>query len=166
MISERIVNTIRFLRIISAITVVGLFGLFSAAVQADPRPASSIPSSALVQPSELASTLRGPSSPKPLVLQVGFRKLYDQAHILGAEYVGAGGDDQGLGALRERVAKLTKDAPIVIYCGCCPWSHCPNVAEAFSALRDLGFSRVKVLHIPNNFGVDWVEKGHPTEKTP
>jgi rhodanese-related sulfurtransferase len=153
------------LRIAPAFVVVWLLTtLAAAAAQADPRPASSIPASFLVQPSDLAATLRSPSNSKPLVFQVGFRKLYDQAHIMGAEYVGAAGDDQGLGALRQRVAKLPKDAPIVIYCGCCPWSHCPNIAEAFNALRDLGFTRLKVLYIANNFGADWVDRGYPLGK--
>ena len=62
------------------------------------------------------------------------------------------------------VAKQPKDRFIVLYCGCCPWNHCPNVGPAFVRLRDLGFSRVKVLYLPNNFGDDWVAKGYPTDR--
>ena len=127
-------------------------------------PASSIPAAALIQPAELAAALQAGAASKPVVLQVGFRTLYDQAHIPGADYTGAAGEDQGLRGLRERVAKLQNDTAIVIYCGCCPWSHCPNIAAAFAVLRDLGFTKLKVLYIPNNFGSDWVDKGYPVEK--
>jgi rhodanese-related sulfurtransferase len=127
------------------------------------KPASSIPAASLVQPAQLASQLQDKSSAKPLLLQVGFRTLYDQAHIPGSEYAGPTSSDAGLQALRDRVARLPKDAAIVIYCGCCPWSRCPNVAAAFDALGALGFGNVKVLYIADNFGADWVDKGYPVE---
>jgi hypothetical protein len=28
----------------------------------------------------------------------------------------------------------------------------------------MGFTKVKVLYIPGNFGMDWVEKGYPVAK--
>jgi len=53
---------------------------------------------------------------------------------------------------------------IVLYCGCCPWNHCPNVKPAYDALQAMGFRNLKVLYIANNFGADWVDKGYPTAK--
>jgi thiosulfate/3-mercaptopyruvate sulfurtransferase len=125
------------------------------------EPAASITAADLIQPADLAANLKDASAPKPLILQVGFRKLYAQAHIPDSEYVGAAGEDAGLQLLRNRVAKLSKDAAIVIYCGCCPWSHCPNIAAAYNALHALGFTRVKVLYIAENFGDNWVNLGYP-----
>jgi thiosulfate/3-mercaptopyruvate sulfurtransferase len=52
----------------------------------------------------------------------------------------------------------------VLYCGCCPWSHCPNVHTAYQELQALGFTSVKVLYIADDFGTDWVDKGYPTAK--
>ncbi len=124
--------------------------------------ASSIPASQLVNPEDLVKRLQAKGE-KPLVLQVGPRMLYQQAHIVGAEYVGAGSTDAGLAQLRQRAGSLTKNKSIVLYCGCCPWSHCPNVKPAFEALRAMGFTNVKVLYIANNFGADWVDKGYPVE---
>jgi hypothetical protein len=124
-------------------------------------PAASVPATDLIQPAELAAILKTASSPKPLILQVGFRTLYAQAHIPGSEYVGAAGEDTGLRLLRERVTKLSKDTSIVIYCGCCPWSHCPNIAGAYHTLHDLGFTHLKVLYIADNFGDNWVDRGYP-----
>jgi rhodanese-related sulfurtransferase len=127
---------------------------------AQQAPAASIPVGDLIQPADLAANLKNAAA-KPVVLQVGFRKLYAQAHIPGSEYVGPADDDAGLQSLRDRVAKLSKDSDIVIYCGCCPWSHCPNIAAAYNALRAVGFTRVKVLYIADNFGDNWVKLGYP-----
>jgi thiosulfate/3-mercaptopyruvate sulfurtransferase len=126
--------------------------------------ASSIPAADLLQPADLAATLQANAASRPLVLQVGFRKLFDEAHIVDAEYAGPSGEGNGLAVLRKRVAKLPRDSAIVIYCGCCPWSHCPNIGAAFSALRVLGFRNVKVLYVAENFGTDWIDKGYPVTR--
>jgi 3-mercaptopyruvate sulfurtransferase SseA len=131
---------------------------------ADHKPAASIPTAALIQPADFAATLNASDAPKPLILQVGFRKAYQQAHIPGSEYVGAASDADGVKVLRERLAKLRKDSAIVIYCGCCPWSKCPNIAAAYDALHDLGFKNVKVLYIADDFGTNWVDQGFPTAR--
>jgi thiosulfate/3-mercaptopyruvate sulfurtransferase len=111
---------------------------------------------------QLAKQLQ--ASKAPLVLNVGPHTLYQQAHIKGSEYIGAGSSEEGLAKLRERVKALPHSAAIVLYCGCCPWDHCPNVRPAFTELQKMGFSNVKVLYIANNIGADWVDKGYPTEK--
>ena len=118
----------------------------------------------LISAEELFKTLQAPKGNKPVILDVGPSILYMQAHIPGAEYIGAGSSPQGLTSLRTRVKALSHDASIVLYCGCCPWEHCPNVAPAYSELQKLGFKNVKVLYIANNFGSDWVDKGYPTVK--
>jgi len=117
----------------------------------------------LIQPEELVKILRSKSA-KPLILMIGFRVMYAQAHIPGAEFIGAGKDERGLAQLRQRVKTLPRNRSIVLYCGCCPWVHCPNVDPAFQALRELGFTNVKVLYLADNFGQDWMNKGYPIEK--
>src|SRR5258708_39947409 len=76
------------------------------------EPAASIPAADLIQPADLAANLKNASAPKPLILQVGFRKLYAQAHIPDSEYVGAAGGNPGLQLLRYPVAQLSPDTPI------------------------------------------------------
>jgi thiosulfate/3-mercaptopyruvate sulfurtransferase len=137
-----------------------------ASALADHKPAASIPAADLIQPATLAANLKQASAPKPLILQVGFRTLFLQAHIPDAEYMGAASEDAGLQNLRARVATLAKDTAIVIYCGCCPWSHCPNIAAAYDALHALGFTQVKVLYIADNFGDNWASQGYPVAKGP
>jgi thiosulfate/3-mercaptopyruvate sulfurtransferase len=126
--------------------------------------ASLIPSSRLISPDELVKVLKSSKGEKPLVLQVGSHVLYSQAHIPASEYIGAASTDDGLQRLRKRVEPLPRNKFIVIYCGCCPWSHCPNVKPADDALHALGFTNVRVLYIANNFGTDWVNKGYPVAK--
>ncbi|OJV40442.1 MAG: hypothetical protein BGO25_04090 [Acidobacteriales bacterium 59-55] len=123
---------------------------------------TTIPSAALVQPAELVRMLHG--SEKPLILQVGSHVLYAEAHIPGSEYVGATGTSAGLQSLRERVSSLRKDQFIVLYCGCCPWGHCPNIRPAYEQLHALGFTQVKALYLADNFGTDWAGKGYPVAK--
>ena len=126
--------------------------------------ASLIPSTRLINPDELVKVLQSSSGEKPLMIQVGSHVLYSQAHIPGSEYIGPASSDSGLQQLRKRVASLSRNKSIVLYCGCCPWGHCPNVKPADDALHAMGFTNVKVLYIANNFGADWVDKGYPTAK--
>jgi thiosulfate/3-mercaptopyruvate sulfurtransferase len=126
--------------------------------------ASSIPSSRLINPAELAKALQSSGSQKPLMIQVGSHVLYSQAHIPGSEYIGPAASAAGIERLRKRVASMPKNTSIVLYCGCCPWDHCPNVKPADDALQALGFTNVKVLYIASNFGADWVDKGYPVAK--
>ena len=132
---------------------------------APPAPADgSIPSAQLLQPEELVPLLNRSGADKPLVFQVGPRVFYAEAHVPGSEYIGAGKEESGLQALRDRVKSLKHDQFIVLYCGCCPWNKCPNVRPAYHQLVSLGFTRVKVMYIADNFGKDWVSKGYPVEK--
>jgi rhodanese-related sulfurtransferase len=124
--------------------------------------ANVIPASDRMQPTELLALLHSKNA--PLVLQVGSHLFFAEAHIAGSRYAGAGSQEQGLKALEHAVSNLPKDAPIVLYCGCCPWDHCPNVGPAWKRLHDAGYTNVKVLYLPHNFGDDWVSKGYPTER--
>ena len=124
--------------------------------------AKAIPSSALLQPAELAQMLN--TAGKPLMLQIGSHVLYAEAHVPGSEYAGAAGTSAGLQTLRERVSGLRKDQDTVLYCGCCPWERCPNIRPAYELLQTLGFTHVKTLYLADNFGADWVNKGYPAAK--
>lgn len=120
-----------------------------------------IPASALMAPGELAAVL---NNAPPTILQVGFSKLYEQAHIPGSVYAGPGRSAEGLANLKAHAETLPRHAPLVIYCGCCPWDRCPNMGAAYGALVQMGFTRLKALHIPDNFGQDWADKGYPVAR--
>jgi thiosulfate/3-mercaptopyruvate sulfurtransferase len=147
-----------------------LFGLFaalpaaavaSAQVTAQPASALTIPAAQLMQPEELYKLLQKPQTLKPLILQVGSRVMFDEAHIAGAEYAGPGSHDEGLETLRNRVSAMPRNAFIVIYCGCCPWNRCPNVGPAYKLFSEMRFTNFKVLYIAENFGANWVNHGYP-----
>jgi len=129
-------------------------------------PASKLPpgSPELIRPEELAKALQSSTAAKPVILNIGPRMIYLQAHIPGATYIGPATTTEGLEKLRAQAASLPRDSFLVIYCGCCPWEHCPNVLPAYKELKQMGFTKLKVLYIANTFGSDWVEKGYPTAK--
>jgi rhodanese-related sulfurtransferase len=117
----------------------------------------------LVAPAALASTLAA-AAPKPAIVYVGFKALYHPGHIPGATLHGPASTVQGLDDLKKWAEPLPRSTPVVVYCGCCPLVHCPNVRPAFSALKAMGFTSVRVLVLENSFGSDWVEKGYPVER--
>ena len=130
-----------------------------------PGSALSIPQAQLIQPEALNHLLQTKETDKPLLVQVGSHLLFDEAHIAGSVYAGAGSQPTGLQQLQSTVAKLSKKKAIVLYCGCCPWNRCPNLGPAFKQLQDLGFTSVKVLYLANNLGTDWVAKGYSVERS-
>jgi len=148
------------MKVIVKIAIVLLLGVGALLAQSELEPGSTH----LINPEDLLMLLQVPKGDKPLILNVGPHLLYMQAHIPDAEYIGAGSASQGLESLRRRVKTLSHNTFIVLYCGCCPWSHCPNVRPAYNELHKLGFTNVKVLYIADNFGTDWVDKGYPIVK--
>ncbi|MEJ2008697.1 MAG: rhodanese-like domain-containing protein [Acidobacteriota bacterium] len=114
----------------------------------------------LLQPATLARELQNSGS-KPLLLHVGFESLYVQGHIPGSKYCGPARSPEGIANLKSCLRGVPHTRSIVLYCGCCPWQECPNIRPAFKTLKAMGFSNVKVLYIPDNFGRDWAQKGYP-----
>lgn len=147
---------------VTAHTLAGAIFVIASMLQAAGQ-AASIPTSQLVSPEDLVKTIQT-GKEKPLMIQVGSHVLYEQAHIPGSEYIGPASSEAGLQQLRKRVDSLPRNKSIVLYCGCCPWNHCPNVKPAFDALQAMGFTNVKVLYIADNFGANWVDKGYPTAR--
>lgn len=123
-------------------------------------PATDIPAAKQTAPAALAKQLQAGGT-KPVILQVGFEKLYAEAHIPGSIYAGPARNPEGLTALRAAAAKYAKDQRIVIYCVCCPWTRCPNMGAAYQALTAAGYTNVEALYIADNFGADWVKPGYP-----
>ena len=150
-------------------TLALLFGSLQCPAQYTPTSGSgsalSIPQAQLIQPEALNHLLQAKGTDKPLLLQVGSHLLFDEAHIPGSVYAGAGSQPTGLQQLQSTVATLSKKKAIVLYCGCCPWNRCPNLGPAFKQLQDMGFTNVKALYLADNLGTDWVAKGYPVERT-
>src|SRR3954447_16580580 len=152
--------TRKYLLVAAVIAGLTLAGLTLAGAQTPKELPPGSP--ALMQPEQLVKALQGSS--KPTILYVGPRFLYAQAHIKGAEFVGPASDPKSIDNLRARVAALPKSNAIVVYCGCCPWDHCPNIRPAYKELQKSGFTNVKALYLATSFGEDWAAKGYPTDK--
>jgi len=116
----------------------------------------------LLEPAALARMLNSPA-PAPKIICVAFPVLYRQRHIARAVFAGPTAKPEGLEALREAVKSLPKKSDIVIYCGCCPMAQCPNIRPAFRMLKELGFTRIRVLDLPDNLHTGWTAKGYPVE---
>jgi len=151
-------NGVRHSKITPAVAIPIVIALSAFAFQA-----SSIPHSQVLEPDELVRILSSKGQ-KPLLIHVGFHVLYLQAHIPNSEYIGPARDPAALAQLRARLKSLPRNKLIVIYCGCCPWDHCPNVRPAHDALVAMGFTNIKVLHLADNIATDWIDKGYPTTK--
>ena len=126
--------------------------------------ATEIPPSAQILPDQLIANMKKKGAEVPMILAVGSPRMYAQGHIPGAVTAGPGAQAEGQELLKSRVASVAKTKYIVIYCGCCPWTRCPNMGTAYLYLTRMGFKNVKALYLPTNFNQDWVSKGYPVEK--
>jgi thiosulfate/3-mercaptopyruvate sulfurtransferase len=123
-----------------------------------------IPPNALMPPEEVATLLSKSNHPRPTLIYVGYHSLFVGAHIPGAIFAGPDSKPEGIEQLKAVVRNIPRKHALLIYCGCCPFDHCPNVRPAYQTLKGLGFEHVSVVHIPTNLHTDWVEKGYPTTK--
>ncbi len=97
---------------------------------------------------------------KPVVICVGPGAL-----IKGSIDMGPSKEKENLEKLKQYLGGLPKDANIVIYCGCCPFEHCPNIRPAFSLLNEMKFTNGHLLNIEHNIKTDWIAKGYPSVKS-
>lgn len=142
--------------------IVRAAAIFAAALGFSQEVANPWPESAILQPADLARTLRS-SEKKPVVICVAFPVLYRSKHIAGAVFAGPGNKPEGMDALKKAVSGLAKDTDLVLYCGCCPMDRCPNIRPAYQLLKEMGFTRFRVLSVPTNMAADWYGKDYPSE---
>ena len=112
----------------------------------------------LKDPAVLAATLADAKAPQPVIFNIG-----PVQQIKGAIAIGPTKAQANLDKLKQQLAKLPKDKEVIIYCGCCPFSRCPNVRPAFELLQKMKFKNGKLLNLPSNLSDDWISKGYPME---
>jgi thiosulfate/3-mercaptopyruvate sulfurtransferase len=86
------------------------------------------------------------------------------AAIPHSKQIGMVRDEAPMEKFREALDSLPRDKDIIVYCGCCPYEHCPNVRPAIDVLKEMKFTHYKLLNLPHNIKTDWIDKGYPTEK--
>ena len=131
-------------------------GLFCGVAQAQ-APVNWTPDQ-LLQPADLATTLAAKKD-IPVILSVGPGALIPSSTAIGMVK-----DEEALANLKKQLSAVPKTTPIVIYCGCCPFEHCPNVRPAIALLKQMQFTDYKLLNLPHNLKTDWIDKGYPTTK--
>jgi hypothetical protein len=110
----------------------------------------------LLAPADLAKVLNNPKAPQPIIYSIGM-----QAIIKNSIDIGPTMRTENLNVLKQKLSKLSKNSQIVVYCGCCPFSRCPNVRPAMELLKSMQFTNYKLLNLPQNVKVDWIDLGYP-----
>ncbi len=128
---------------------------------AEPSAAEPWPAGAVMPAKTLARRLGTPD--KPLVIQIGYELLYGEGHVPGALHAGPAEEPKGLAAVKKLVGGLPRDREIVLYCGCCPFKECANLIPAYKLMRQMGFKKLRILALPDDFQLDWKLAGLPTE---
>ncbi|MES1216720.1 MAG: rhodanese-like domain-containing protein [Bacteroidota bacterium] len=111
----------------------------------------------LVKPADLAKTLKE-NKDLPVIFCVG-----PGASIPHSIDIGMVKDEKNLNNFKNQLSKLPKSTNIIIYCGCCPYEHCPNVRPAIAALQNMKFTNYHMLDLPTNIKTDWIAKGYPVQ---
>lgn len=107
----------------------------------------------------LADRLKQNKMKSTVVVNIG-----PDAIIKNSFNAGPGQDDASIKKMKTYLNKVSKDKEVVLYCGCCPFIKCPNIRPAFKTVTNLGFKNVKLLNIPQNIKVDWIDKGYPVNE--
>jgi len=114
----------------------------------------------LMQPETLAAIINDSAAAKPLIISIGPVGL-----IKGAFKVGPVHENEYLKDLKKLLSKEDNKRNIIIYCGCCPFKDCPNIRPAFALLNSMKFTNHKLLDLPHNLKVDWINQGYPMTPT-
>jgi thiosulfate/3-mercaptopyruvate sulfurtransferase len=110
----------------------------------------------LLAPADLAATIKNPKAGKPVIICVGPGALIKGSLDMGPAHL-----QENLDKLKLELNRLPKGTDIVVYCGCCPFEHCPNIRPAFKLLNEMKFSHAKLLDLEHNIKTDWVARGYP-----
>lgn len=114
-------------------------------------------SNELLAPATLAADITQGHTKDLLILSVG-----PDAIIKGSVDIGPANEESSLDKLKSYLKDVSTDKEIIIYCGCCPFEHCPNIRPAFTLLKNMGFKNPKLLNLPNNIKADWLDWNYPS----
>jgi hypothetical protein len=112
----------------------------------------------LMPTKELADKITSNAKDKPLIFNVG-----PMDNIKTAVPVGAATNVTFSEKMKATLAMENKTRAVVVYCGCCSYSSCPNIKPAYDILIAQGFKNTKVLELPVGLKPDWVAKDYPME---
>ena len=111
----------------------------------------------LYAPQLLAEKINQHQTNDVVILCVG-----PDALIKGSVDIGPAQEQKNIDKLKSYLKDIPKDKEVIIYCGCCPFDRCPNIRPAFKVLKDMGFKNPRLLNLPYNIKLDWLDKGYPS----
>lgn len=109
----------------------------------------------LMEPADLATAIKT-NKDVPVIISIG-----PAAAIPGSVDVGMVNTAEGVQKLKAQLKTIDQNKKVVVYCGCCPFEHCPNARPAIAALKEMKFTNYYLLNVPHNIRKDWIEKGYP-----
>jgi len=112
----------------------------------------------LIEPAALAKTIES-NKDLPLIYCVGPGVVIPHSIDIGMT-----NDEKNVAKFKDSINNLPRNSNIVIYCGCCPFDHCPNVRPAIALLQQMKFTNYHLLDLPHNIKTDWIAKGYPQVK--
>jgi len=112
----------------------------------------------LIEPAALAKTIESNEN-LPLIYCVGPGVVIPHSIDIGMT-----NDEKNLAKFKDSLSTLPRNTNIVIYCGCCPFDHCPNVRPAIALLQQMKFTNYHLLDLTHNIKTDWIAKGYPQVK--
>ena len=110
----------------------------------------------ILQPETLAATMQNAKAKQPIIINIG-----PAGSIKTSVSFGSTQDKESLDSLQHFLQKIPKNTEVVLYCGCCPFEHCPNIRPAFTLIKQMKFTNPKLLNLSHNLKVDWIDKGFP-----
>jgi hypothetical protein len=111
----------------------------------------------LLDPSELSTTIKSNKN-VPVIFSIGPGAIIPKSVDIGMVKEAA-----NMQKFKGQLENLPRDSEIVIYCGCCPFDRCPNVRPAIQVMKGMKFTNYRLLDLPHNIKIDWIDKGYPTE---
>jgi hypothetical protein len=112
----------------------------------------------LMSPAQLAQTLQS-GKDIPTLVSIGPAALIPHSINIGMVQ-----EKENMDKLEKQLEALPKESSVVVYCGCCPYEHCPNVRPTIALLNKMKFTNYRLLDLPHNIKKDWIDKGYPTVK--
>lgn len=110
----------------------------------------------LMEPELLAAILNDSTTAQPLIINMG-----PVNSIKGSIKIGPAKEKENLDELKKLLLNQDRKKTVVIYCGCCPFKDCLNIRPAFSLLKQMNFENGKLLDLPHNLKVDWINHDYP-----
>jgi len=141
-----------------AVKLFFLFVLFTTSLAAFCQNPENWTKEQLMEPAQLAQKLNAGDTSLHII-SVGPGALIPHSVAIGPVQ-----EQENLVQLKKELSGINKNAEVVIYCGCCPFEHCPNVRPAIDLLQQLKFTNYKLLNLQHNIKIDWLDKGYPKVK--